>query len=95
MDDEGKIVETALLQVKSDSGEWITWSKVVRREGWKWDAYMIIQMSEKPPTRIVWEKNDCESCGGCGYLDTTEDKIERCDMCKKFPNDDEARKAVV
>jgi len=58
MDEEEKIVETALLQVKLESGEWVTWCKVIRREGWTWDAYMILKMSEKPPTRIVWEKND-------------------------------------
>lgn len=35
----------------------------------------------------------CEACGGVGWLETTEDKIERCDTCKKFNNDSEAEEA--
>lgn len=32
----------------------------------------------------------CDSCNGSGYLETTEDRVERCDGCKFFPTDEEA-----
>lgn len=36
-----------------------------------------------------------DGCGGSGWLETTEDTIERCDLCKKFENDDLALEAWV
>lgn len=40
-------------------------------------------------------EEECESCGGAGYLETTEDTIERCDSCKKYANDESAGEAFV
>jgi hypothetical protein len=40
-------------------------------------------------------EEECESCGGDGFLETTEDTIERCDSCKKFANDELAGEAFV
>lgn len=36
-------------------------------------------------------KLPCEACDGRGWLETTEDTVERCDACAVFANDDLAR----
>lgn len=32
----------------------------------------------------------CDACGNRGFLETTEDRIERCDACKRFTTDQDA-----
>lgn len=36
----------------------------------------------------------CEACEGIGWLETTEETIERCDTCKVFPSDEAAAHAA-
>jgi hypothetical protein len=39
------------------------------------------------------EPERCEACDGTGWLETTEEGVERCDSCKQFPNDEAAQQA--
>jgi hypothetical protein len=48
-------------------------------------------MRQKDPAKFRLFK--CSECAGAGYLETTEDRIERCDACNKFATDQDAFQA--
>lgn len=81
------------------------WANIEMYEDTKEDLLESMDITEDELEHLferadrIWQdiKNQdlqpCEACEGNGWLETTEDKVERCDACKKYPNDDEAKKA--